>query len=364
MSVKPLRAATIIAAIFFGASVIYLWVSTQFATQTSKDVADLAQLELIKGTLFVLVSALGIFGLAFYFLRRLQEQNSEILRTRERLMEVQGRVLTGTLTASVAHDLKNLLAVIQPNLEYAVDESLPEDARLESLEDALLAARGLSSLNDRLTRVAKQGRKEEPEKTDLAELTRQALAMVRAHSKLEDRDIKIVARDAVHIKLFPDLAVHTIINLLLNAADATGTEGMIRVYVRRRTGSVELEVHDDGEGIPASMRSEMLEPFQTTKEDGTGLGLFIVSHFARMHGGQVELGESELGGALVRVTLPRDSEASLTESDPIFLPGGSIDASESDSRTGNAHTMLDVGDGHPAPENADTVEQTSPPISD
>ncbi|MGM0555235.1 MAG: sensor histidine kinase [Myxococcota bacterium] len=366
MSVKPLRAAIIIAVIFFVASMVYIWLSTQWATQTSADVAHLAQIELIKGTTFMLVSSFVIFGLSFYFLRRLQRQNDQIIQTRERLMEVQGRVLTGTLTASVAHDLKNLLAVIQPNLEFAIDEELPEKARQDSLEDALMAAQGLSSLNDRLSRIAQQGRKKEPEECDLAQLTRDALTMVRAHSKLENRDVKIVARDVVDIKVFPDLAVHTIINLLLNAADATEVNGKIRLYVRRRTGSVELEVHDDGVGIPEHLRSELLEPFQTTKEDGTGLGLFIVSHFARMHGGHIELGESELGGALVRVTLPRDSESNLSESDPIFLPASSVDVSSANSfdPLEDQGESPEVRNADPNPDTADTIEQTSPSLSE
>ena len=315
----------------------YLWLSTRWPTDPSLTAEEMVRYEFVKGSIFMCVAALGIFGLCYYFMSKLENQQTEIAKTREHLMEVQGRVLTGTLTASVAHDLRNLLAVIQPNLEFAADESLTDEERRASLQDAIIAAGGLSSLNERLTRVARQGTADEPKKVDLADLARGAIEMVKGHTKLNRRDIKVVARDAVPIRLLPDLAVHAIINMVLNAADATQSDGEIIIYVRRRTDCVELEVHDDGEGIPEDLRHSLLEPFHTTKKEGTGLGLFIVGHFARMHGGAVELDQSELGGALVRVTLPRDSEVSLTESDPIFLEGnteldfGSIDTAEMSS---------------------------------
>lgn len=358
MSVKPLRAALIIAGTFFGASMLYLWVSSRWAVALSGSLSDLGQIELMKGSAFMLVAAIGIFALSYFFMRRIQNQQAQILRTREHLMEMQGRVLAGTLTASVAHDLKNLLAVIQPNLEFAADESLSDQDRRESLHDALLATKGLSSLNDRLTRVARRGRDEQPEPCDIAELTRDAVSMVRAHSKLNAREVKVIARDVVNLKVYPDLAIHAIINLVLNAADATDAGGEIQIYVRRRTDRVELEVHDDGAGIPPELRMMLLEPFETTKDEGTGLGLFIVSHFARMHGGHVELGESEMGGALVRVTLPRDSEVSLSESDPIFLPGSSTDTSSAEDAA-----ALEASRDRTS-ERADTIEQRKPPALD
>jgi signal transduction histidine kinase len=183
--------------------------------------------------------------------------------------------------------------------------------------------------------------------------------MVRAHTKLNGRDVDLIARDAVSLEVFPDLAIHAIINLILNSADATDPDGQIVIYVRRRTDSVELEVHDDGVGIPADLRQNLLQPFETTKDDGTGLGLFIVGHFARMHGGHVEIEDSDLGGALVRVTLPRDSEVSLSESDPIFFDGDQPRTREPWPRSTASNTDTAV-----PTDRADTVEDKSPPLSE
>lgn len=338
---KPLRASIIVAATTFITSMIYLLISTFLVSEMSVSAAELARLELYKGSVFMLVISLVVFGLTYYFTRQVQTSQQQIYEAREHLLEIQNRVLSGTLTASVSHDLKNLLGVIQPNLEFATDESLPETERQSALEDALSAARGLRSLNDRLTRIAEHGHRDEPEEHDLSKLAQDAFRMVEPHSKLRERDVEIISRDVVPIKVFPDLAVHAIINLIINSADATDKGGKIRIYIRRRTGSIELSVHDDGAGMSVENRDELLEPFRTTKAEGTGLGLFIVDHFARMHGGHVDLGDSEMGGALVTVHLPRDSDISLSDSDPIFVE--STDDTRSDSVEADSSAQLAEG---------------------
>jgi signal transduction histidine kinase len=359
MKLKPLRASMMISIVFLTVSMVYLWTSTTWPLDSKATALEVVRYEFTKGSIFMVVASLGVFGLCYFFMSRLEQQQREIMDTREQLMEAQNRVLTGTLTASVAHDLKNLLSVIEPNLEFALSDDVSEEERRECLEDALLAARGLSSLNERLARVAQQGRSEQPEEADLVELARDALDMVRAHTKLNGRDVDLIARDAVSLEVFPDLAIHAIINLILNSADATDPDGQIVIYVRRRTNSVELEVHDDGVGIPADLRQNLLQPFETTKNDGTGLGLFIVGHFARMHGGHVEIEDSDLGGALVRVTLPRDSEVSLSESDPIFFDGDQPRTREPWPRSTASNTDTAV-----PTDRADTVEDKSPPLSE
>jgi two-component system NtrC family sensor kinase len=95
-----------------------------------------------------------------------------------------------------------------------------------------------------------------------------------------------------------------LINLVLNAAEATGPGGRIDVRLTGDGAEARLEVHDDGPGIPEERRPGIFEAFETTKPDGTGLGLFSVQHIAEVHGGRAEALASELGGACFRVSLP------------------------------------------------------------
>jgi signal transduction histidine kinase len=119
-----------------------------------------------------------------------------------------------------------------------------------------------------------------------------------------------------------DAAVHgwanglrlVIDNLLDNAALHGG--GTVRVVLARGPGALVLRVEDDGPGIPVHERERLLEPFtrgRDTTAPGTGLGLAIVAQQVALHGGELELGASALGGLAVEVRLPGPDPAPAGE---------------------------------------------------
>jgi two-component system nitrogen regulation sensor histidine kinase NtrY len=98
-------------------------------------------------------------------------------------------------------------------------------------------------------------------------------------------------------------------NLLLNAGEAVraaADSGTVRVNVSRLGEDCLVEFSDSGPGIDPDDRGNVFRPFFTTREDHAGLGLAIVRRAVEAHGGEVEIGGSDLGGARVRVTLPLD----------------------------------------------------------
>lgn len=102
-------------------------------------------------------------------------------------------------------------------------------------------------------------------------------------------------------------------NLLENAIDACGTEGQIAAQVTPESGEagrIIVEISDSGPGISGEVKHQIFEPFFTTKTRGTGLGMAISKRIVEAHGGTIEADTSVLGGALLRVTLPRTSRQS------------------------------------------------------
>jgi signal transduction histidine kinase len=87
------------------------------------------------------------------------------------------------------------------------------------------------------------------------------------------------------------------LNLVNNAKEATGPGGEIRLTVSRQPGSVEIEVADDGPGIPAINRERIFEPFFSTKELGTGIGLPLVRRFVEDVGGSITCSDNKPRGA-------------------------------------------------------------------
>lgn len=98
------------------------------------------------------------------------------------------------------------------------------------------------------------------------------------------------------------------VNLVENAAQALRGNGdrpaRIRVRLRPEGEFFHLDVEDSGPGIPTALRRTVFDPYVTTKNDGTGLGLAIVKKIVMEHGGSVLIGDSDLGGARLRVRLP------------------------------------------------------------
>jgi signal transduction histidine kinase len=111
-------------------------------------------------------------------------------------------------------------------------------------------------------------------------------------------------------------------NLLRNAAQAA-RHGPVRLSWFQQDAKAGFEVEDDGPGVPESVRPHLFEPFFTTRKSGqgTGLGLAIVHRIAREHGGSVEVGASEMGGARFRIVLdapdgdPSKADPSSADSD-------------------------------------------------
>jgi signal transduction histidine kinase len=113
---------------------------------------------------------------------------------------------------------------------------------------------------------------------------------------------------AVHAD--PDQVKQIVLNLLLNAIEASPAGGEVTLRLRGAGRSVLFEVQDQGAGIAADQLDNIFEPFFTTKESGTGLGLALVHQMVVEHGGSITV-DSEVGrGTVFRVSLPA-AEATL-----------------------------------------------------
>ena len=95
-----------------------------------------------------------------------------------------------------------------------------------------------------------------------------------------------------------------VLNLVTNALQAAGRGGHVRLSTARVDGRVELVVEDDGPGVPPELVDRIFEPFYTTRDGGTGLGLFISYGIVERHGGTLAVDRGPLGGARFRLTLP------------------------------------------------------------
>jgi signal transduction histidine kinase len=100
----------------------------------------------------------------------------------------------------------------------------------------------------------------------------------------------------------PDLLAQVALNLIRNAALAGASRVELRIVARRGEHAA-IEVADNGPGIPSDRRDDVFMPFYTTRQDGSGVGLSFAKQVVLAHGGSISAGESDLGGASIRVAL-------------------------------------------------------------
>jgi signal transduction histidine kinase len=113
-----------------------------------------------------------------------------------------------------------------------------------------------------------------------------------------------VEAEPAQLQLDSSLVVAALVNLLKNAVQASPAAQRIEVRGANRERAYAIEVQDAGPGIPPESQERVFEPFFTTREKGTGLGLPLARKIARAHGGDLAL-ESTPGRTLFRLTLPQ-----------------------------------------------------------
>lgn len=233
-------------------------------------------------------------------------------RNQRGLMHAQRMRAVGRLAAGVAHEFNNILGAVVGSSEAILDELDGEQldsTRTRGLVGEVMArcAAGRGVVRELLTFS-----RAEAGHAEVIPVDQRLSAMASWLSRLLGESVGLsVNLDApeVWVELDPRLLEQVVLNLALNARDAMGGSGTVRIETRiRDPNSVELAVVDNGPGIDPDIAPHVFEPFFTTKEqgDGTGLGLASVYAIVEAAGGQVELISTREGhpGTRVRIVLP------------------------------------------------------------
>jgi PAS domain S-box-containing protein len=238
-------------------------------------------------------------------------------RRAQRYHEEQKMEALGRLSAGIAHDLNNFLALIRTTAELAMVERPADEALTRDLTEIMAATDRGTALSRQLTQFgrARAGSGSTASLEFVIATLRPGLERVLGPAVLLDVSIEPGLPD---VPLDPTHADEVVMNLVLNAYDAMPEGGPLTIKVGRRAGGTDrspaghrhaehvvLEVTDRGVGIPAADMRHVFEPYFTTKGDeGTGLGLANVWRIATDAGGAVEVESQVSMGATFRVYLP------------------------------------------------------------
>ena len=238
------------------------------------------------------------------------DDRTELTDLSERMHTMDKMAALGTMGAGIAHEIRNPLNAV---LGFA--KLLERELEGGSLEDPAKAARWATKIAEGATEADAiiesllafaNPERLKSEVIDPEELADSALRAGLPEGMHETGPWSVEVRCNApaflgdHLKLRQALR-----NLIANAIQVQPDGGALAVSILDEDGGVVLRVCDAGPGVPADHARRVLDPFFTTRPDGTGLGLALVSTIARLHGGEVEVGTSpDLGGAQFTLRLP------------------------------------------------------------
>ncbi|MGF1468821.1 MAG: ATP-binding protein [Sandaracinaceae bacterium] len=214
-----------------------------------------------------------------------------------------------SLAGGMAHEFNNLLGVILSNTAY-LGARLGDDVDLrDAIEQMQDAARRGANLTQRISTFARGASPTKERHADLVEAVEAVAGLLVAERQRGLRLELDLPEGPCIVDAEASQLQQAVLNLVLNARDAVGGSGTVRVSVRPNpsVGVVELFVDDDGEGVPTSLRKQIFDPFFTTKPPGGGAGLGLAVVHSLVVGqwdGEIDVTDVPGGGARFVVTLP------------------------------------------------------------
>jgi signal transduction histidine kinase/sugar lactone lactonase YvrE len=268
--------------------------------------------------------------------RELESAYHELKNTQNRLIQAEKMASLGRLSTGIAHEIKNPLNFINNFAEVSSElaEELKEAIEKNDKDEVQFL---LSSLIFNTGKIEEHGKRAdsivrsmmqhsrggtiEVEPTDLNKLIREYADLAYHGRKVQNDEVDVdltmdLDSSIDEIEIMSQKIGQVLQNLIENAIDSVWSyskevngeyKPAISIETRKKDDSVEIRIADNGPGIPAENRERIFEPFFTTKPtgEGTGLGLSIsYDIITQMHGGKLEIDESESGGALFKITLP------------------------------------------------------------
>jgi signal transduction histidine kinase len=228
------------------------------------------------------------------------------MRLKDELGRARHLSALGEMVATISHEIRNPLGIIRSSAELLKKRMAAEG---NGIPDIIVEES--SRLNHIITDFLNFARPREPEfkPCRIEEIIEKNIAFLEQHLKDSDYRIEMQAgRTLPSIMADADMLYQAFLNLLMNAMQAMPAGGTIGIGFEKTQNGLTLRIRDQGEGIPDEMLDKIWDPFFTTKDKGTGLGLGVVQKIIGAHQGHVRVANMAGGGAEITVELPLTQE--------------------------------------------------------
>ncbi|MCY8989380.1 PAS domain-containing sensor histidine kinase [Bacillus atrophaeus] len=228
---------------------------------------------------------------------------SERKQTEELMLKSEKLSIAGQLAAGIAHEIRNPLTAIKGFLqlmkptmegnEHYFDIVFSELSRIELILSELLM-------------LAKPQQHAFKEHLNLKKLISEVTALLETQANLNGIFIKTAfQRDSIFINGDQNQLKQVFINLIKNAVESMPDGGTVEIDTTEDEHSVHVTIKDEGEGIPEKVLKRIGEPFLTTKEKGTGLGLMVTFNIIENHQGTIQVDSKPEKGTAFKISFPK-----------------------------------------------------------
>jgi two-component system NtrC family sensor kinase len=246
---------------------------------------------------------------------KVEERTAQLESTREQLVRTERLASLGRLAATVAHEINNPIAGIlnlSRLMERIIDDHGIPQKRVPDVREYLgQVTHETARIGSIVTDLLSFARQSRPTigPVDLADLVRRSVSIVTP--KLRMRDIRLevsAAPGLAPVSCDAQQIEQVLINLVVNAAEASPDGAMVAVRIGPAKGGAFIEIEDHGSGISPEEIGRIFEPFFTTKDDGkgVGLGLAVAYGIIEAHGGTIDVRSAVGKGTTFRVVLPTE----------------------------------------------------------
>ncbi|MCB8814316.1 two-component system sensor histidine kinase NtrB [Desulfosporosinus shakirovi] len=236
---------------------------------------------------------------------KLKREGQERERLEGEIRQTERVTALGHMSAGLAHEIRNPLGIIKVSIQMLAQEKCDDGVVSEYCRVLLEECERLNRLLSEFLSFARH-KELVREGIRLEKLLDEGVTLVQP--ALRQNNIKLEqARSQVElqeVEVDPDQIKQVILNILLNAIDAQGEGGVILLSGVQEKGFVGFAVSDEGPGILPDALPYIYDPFFTTKETGTGLGLSVVHRILDHHGGKISIANRSEGGVRVEILLP------------------------------------------------------------
>ncbi|MGP4042289.1 ATP-binding protein [Gracilibacillus sp. D59] len=220
----------------------------------------------------------------------------------KRIIQSEKLALVGEMAASSAHEIRNPLTVIHGFLSLMKESMSKEEVEKYNFHLMMKEIDRLYSIVEQMLLMSNH-KKPEKDMILLKDMLADLLPLM--NSSLEAKNINVVT-DITDEYILADhkQLKQVFLNLLRNSKDAIGDNGTIKIVSRVEENKYIIYFSDTGAGIQDSIKDVLFEPFSTSKSNGTGLGLNVVSKIIDNHQGEIAVDSSDSKGTTFKITLP------------------------------------------------------------